>query len=382
MKLLKENDHFPRRKSRTSRLAIRTLAAFVFCVAIVQQVSGGVFTSLDFPGSTSTYPLSVSGNNVVGKYYSSDSTDYGFLYDGSSYTTLHPPGAYCSDAIAVSGNEIIGNYSSYSTNPGQHGYVYSDSTYTTIDFPGAFLTNLSDMSDGILLSDLSRNFIVGTYMGTDAISHGFLYDGENYFTIHPPGAVESNTIAISSYGIIGKYRDSNDQWHNYVCSSFWNYYEYITIDFPGADWSRVRDISGHNIVGAYTEAFPYPTHGFLYDGENYTTIDPYWGGSFEFVDVVAISGDKIIGRAEVGDSWLAWVYDGSSYTEFALPGATNTEPEGISGDSIVGTYSLENGERHGFLYQVVPEPSMIVLLSIGSGILSVSALRRCRLRAK
>ena len=68
-----------------------------------------------------------------------------------------------------------------------------------------------------------------------------------------------------------------------------------------------------------------------------------------------------------------FLYDGTTYTTFDVPGATYTYAYGIDGGNIVGYYDV--GSEHGFL-AVIPEPATLSLLAAGM----LMACRRRRLR--
>jgi hypothetical protein len=90
---------------------------------------------------------------------------------------------------------------------------------------------------------------------------------------------------------------------------------------PDATYTEVKGISGDYIVGNYMKPANV-SHGFLYDGSTWTTLDMPW------------SNGLIVG---------------------------------ITGNTIVGSYLL--GENlHGAVY-VVPEPATLLLLGLGAVIL-------------
>jgi hypothetical protein len=97
-------------------------------------------------------------------------------------------------------------------------------------------------------------------------------------------------------------------------------------------WGTIADgISGNNIVGIYYNSSG--THGFLYDGSTYTTLDD--------------------------------------------PLGQDTYVEGISGNTIVGWYGVPGygGEdTHGFI-ATVPEPSALALLSVSTITMSLAICR-------
>jgi hypothetical protein len=111
-------------------------------------------------------------------------------------------------------------------------------------------------------------------------------------------------------------------------------------------------ISGNKIVGYYTDSSSV-SHGFLYNGSTYTTLDdplatPGLAGTF----ATGISGGNIVGSYGSSTGLHGFIYNGSSYTTLDVPfaGTHGTSPSGISGGKIVGGYTDSVGNGHAFLY--------------------------------
>jgi hypothetical protein len=45
-----------------------------------------------------------------------------------------------------------------------------------------------------------------------------------------------------------------------------------------------------------------------------------------------------------------FVYNGSTFTKLDVPGAIDTEPDGIDGSTVVGTWYGSGGANRGFIY--------------------------------
>jgi len=130
-------------------------------------------------------------------------------------------------------------------------------------------------------------------------------------------------------------------------------YDFQTLDFPGASGTYVNGISGGNIVGYYFDA-NFNTHGFLYDGATYTTLDDP-AAAPGTTAATGVSGGNIVGYYADGNGVShGFLYDGATYTTFDDPDAVassgGTLATGISGGNIVGYYADGNGTQHGFLY--------------------------------
>src|SRR5260221_430637 len=71
-------------------------------------------------------------------------------------------------------------------------------SYTTIDYPGGVFTVVGDIS--------AKGHIVGRYIGTAGINHGFLLKAGIFTEVTVPGAVWTRAIGINRNGdIVGDY---------------------------------------------------------------------------------------------------------------------------------------------------------------------------------
>jgi hypothetical protein len=130
----------------------------------------------------------------------------GFFFDNNGQRTEI---AYDYDTYltGVFGNNVVG----YAYGSSQmKGFIWQNGVFTDILVPGAFWTR----ADGIY-----ENLIVGSYGDNNGPSHGFLYDGINYFTIDVPDATNTFFRDISGTQAVGSYTTADGIYHGFVASS-------------------------------------------------------------------------------------------------------------------------------------------------------------------
>ena len=94
---------------------------------------------------------------------------------------------------------------------------------------------------------------------------------------------------------------------------------------------------------------PTPTHGFVYDGTSFTTLDPPESAS-TFAHSINATGE-VAGGYQDSTGFHGFLYDGSSYTTLDPPGSTYTAPESINATGeVAGQHQDSAGHQHGFLY--------------------------------
>jgi uncharacterized membrane protein len=242
------------------------------------------FTTIDPPGaiySEANY-MSPSGE-IVGRYYdgsvctlpcvADDGHNHGFLLSGGEFTTIDFPGAAFTGAVGINPQgDIVGRYDE--ADGRQHGYLRSGGEFTTIDFPGATLTTAFGINP--------RGDIVGQYRSADAKLHGYLLSGGEFTTIDFPAATSTAAWKINPAGdIAGRYTSTDGKSHVFLLSDG----EFTSIDFPGAFDTAPAAIpfvginARGDIVSNYCDGAPCtPTshgnvHGFLVTGGKFTSID-------------------------------------------------------------------------------------------------------------
>ena len=181
---------------------------------------------------------------------------------------------------------------------------YAQYTYTTIDDPNA--------TGGTVVGGISGNNIVGYYTGPNGSdAQGFLYNGTTYTTVDDPNATENNS--------------------------------------SGPNGTYVAGISGNDIVGYYFEGTgPHgggsTSHGFIYNGSTYVSIDDPNANSFGTV-VTGIDGNNIVGYYFTSSGSAGFLYNTSTSAFSTIADGAYTYPSAISGSDIVG--DLQSGS---FLY--------------------------------
>lgn len=225
--------------------------------------------------------------------------------------------------------------------------AHGEISFATLDDPLAVY--------GTGIGGVSGSTVVGSYTDAAHVSHGFIYDGTSYVTIDHPLA--SNTQAyvnhsagtsisgISGSTVVGSYGDSAGISHGFV----YNGSSFQTVDDPlglGGLGTWACGISGNNIVGWYLDSSFHP-HGFLYDGFDYQTLNCPWAP--DHTQAFGIDGTNIVGSA----GGKGFLYDGTSFTSFdGPPGSGSAWASGISGNHIVGGYfaNVFASQTYGFLY--------------------------------
>lgn len=239
--------------------------AILLLTAAINAQAQYEYTTLNVPGSSTTWASGISGDNVVGYYLPSSGIISGYLYNGGTYTTFSYPGAYQTFANGISGNTIAG-YCSLTTGV-ICGFLYNNGVFTTLSVPGAYETEVFG---------ISGNNVVGQCYGPNG-RQAFLYNGSTYSILTGFGS-SFVPYAISGNNVLG---DSGN------ASMLYNGSTYTPVSFPGSSFTRAYGLDGNNIVGYESDL-----DGFLFNGSTYTTFDvPGASGTYPF----GVDGNNIVG---------------------------------------------------------------------------------------
>jgi uncharacterized membrane protein len=221
--------------------------------------------------------------------------------------------------------------------------AYAQFKFTSIDFPGAVATRAYGIND--------KGLVVGRYIDSGGIRHGFLLKHGLFTTIDVPGATQTAARGISNSGdIVGFYcYDCGGSHYGFLLSNG----VFTTLSFPGAVDTFLYGMNNTgDIVGFYSYDFVF-YQGFLYHHGKYTDIIPP-GGTFgqDVLSIAINDADTIVGNIvdPTSGTNMGFSQRKDQYFTFLMQGAPFTVANGINrnGD-IVGTYAYTSNQGHGFL---------------------------------
>jgi len=135
-----------------------------------------------------------------------------------------------------------------------------------------------------------------------------------------------------------------------ICGTASTCYIFSTVAYPGGSNTIVDGINNSGeIVGSYVDQVG--SHGFLYSGGNYSTIDYPGAAAAGLTGLRGINDSgQIVGDVDENSN-VGFLYSGGTFTVIAYPGGNNTIVDSINNSGqIVGSYVDESGAGHGFLY--------------------------------
>jgi uncharacterized membrane protein len=248
------------------------------------------FKKFNVPGGIDTNAGGINNKGVlVGQYTDKNLVLHGFILAGKKLTTLDDPkgtsGTTGASNLALDGPiAVVGTYTS-ATSGSSVGYLYKGGKFTDVPGPKGALASLANA-----INDAGN--IVGAYVDSAGIQHGFVLKGKKYTTLDPPGGTAPQGTGINKKGnIVISWTDSA----GVLESSLYNGKTFKTINVPGAAQSFATDIntagdvtyewfdSSGNSHGALLHAgkyfkFDYPKSAFTFAGavNDHSTIVGGW----------------------------------------------------------------------------------------------------------
>jgi hypothetical protein len=223
-----------------------------------------------------------------------------------------------------------------------HGFVLINKKFTTVDVPGSTATLLYGINN--------HNEAVGWYTDSSGVTHGMIVNSKlKVTTIDPPGAATTNAWSINDAGeVVGAYIDSGGVYHGFTLVGS----TYTTFDAPNG--SILTEFTGINNKGVKVGIFDDSTgveHGFALVGTTFTQIDdPNADGVTTATDRVNDS-DEYVGLwgTNTAGPFSGYHAKNNVFTTITFPGSFETRTRGINNAGIVvGRYTDQSGVIHGY----------------------------------
>ncbi len=158
-----------------------------------------VLITLDVPfaGSLGTQLGGINNSGIItGVWVDGAFTAHGFVYEKGNFAHLEYPGALDTFPYGInSRGDIVGNWDTDQSTVG-HGFVLSRGQIFSIDVPDA-------VPDGTAANGINDSGqIVGSFIGEDGNSHGFLAEGSTFTTLDCVEGANTGVWGINSAGQI------------------------------------------------------------------------------------------------------------------------------------------------------------------------------------
>jgi hypothetical protein len=228
-----------------------------------------------------------------------------------------------------------------------HTAVLCGDTWTIIDVPGAVTTGGTNANN--------HGQVALTYTYEDGIWHVAIYD-EGELTPFPDLPEYPTAIFAQAINELGQVAavviDEEYIYHGLVGDPS----DYEVFDYPGDDvvYTLPFGINNARVVVGQHGLSDGTNHGFLYDGEDFVTLDV--PGALVTAATSINNRGNVVGIQVNADlESLGWVLRRGQFTDFRVPGATITWPYYINDrGQIAGVYMGEDGVFHGFVATPAP----------------------------
>jgi hypothetical protein len=172
---------------------------------------GGTFATVDDPASpTFNQLLGINNAGEAAGYYQLGSgmsiTQFAYTAMGGTFTSLAsflPMGTTISQATDVNNAGIVSGFF------GSSGFLLNAGVLTTVNFPGAMSTQALGLNN--------KGDVVGDFVDSMGVMHGFVFDGTNYTEVDAPNSTSTTINGINDKGqIVGFFTDANQNTIGFV----------------------------------------------------------------------------------------------------------------------------------------------------------------------
>jgi hypothetical protein len=273
-----------------------------------------------------------------------------------NYASVDFPNAIRTRAWGINpGGVIVGDY--LDSSRVSHGFLLSEGHYVTVDVPGSLIgltgtlpTSLRGVSPG---GDIVGDYVAPptpsgecTMAGSPPCIKGFLLHGGVFSTVLFPGHPGAIPQRITPNGnIYGCYHDFDFMGSMFGFTRTAN--GFTGIDVP-ASMHNGATPDGSIVVGLYTD-MAMATHGYVLRDETFQSFDVPSSTFTQAWDINPRS--NIVGDFKDSTGvFHGFLRTGDRYTSIDFPAAVATHAQGINpGGAIVGMYTDTNKVTHGFL---------------------------------
>jgi hypothetical protein len=243
-------------KFRSFSIVAALVGSILFAGAFAQTSTSVTYkySTLAFPGASSTTANGINnGNVVVGAYTGSSNLSHGYIYSGGNYTAVDYPGSSQTAVLGINDNNDIVGWYLLPGGANNHGFMRHNGVFSTIDFPNSMGTTATGVN--------KAGTIVGSYgmiVGGAFTVNGFVYQNGAFTTLNAPQqpgeSPDTQLNGINNLGWITGQVFSFDNWRGFwVIGNDFDFLEPL-----GAIDNQVNGANGRgDIVGCHDLNTPF-----------------------------------------------------------------------------------------------------------------------------
>lgn len=289
-------------------LLMLTLVFLSMSVAAAAPALKFTFKDVKAPGATETDSYAINDNGAItGDYIDTAGVQHGMILKGKKLTTIDNPN--CTSLISFYGINAAQALAGWCNSP-SIAFTYAKGKFTTISPPGATSTQANGIND--------KGVVVGSYVDSAGLTHGFMLKGKKYTTLDCPGCTSGGGYSVA-----------------------WS-----------INSSGVISVYGINAAGSYI-SFTTKNNGKTYKSFAYSKA----GSLGTVIHAVNNKGDIDGTYFDSNSLGKGVLFHQGKYYPFKDTNDCGTSPcstraDGLNGSlQIVGRYSPSDGSSHGFFAQ-------------------------------
>jgi len=260
-------------RSRNTVIGLFLLVLCVFVgIAVALTFLFKDVQALPTAQETDTYGIN-NARAIAGDYVDSAGNQHAVILGGTN-VFVRADRADCSTApgstgIAFYSINSTGVAAGWCTNTSGTliGFTWYKGTFTDIHITGATLVNAIGINDA--------GSVVGTYVGSNGVQHGFLLVGSTLTTLDPPGVTSTATAwGINNAGVITIYGlNANGDYVSFTTADQGQTYTPFHTPGEGSLGTAIHQINNNGDIIATQFDASSNRHGVLYHAGNYYIFD-------------------------------------------------------------------------------------------------------------
>ncbi len=262
-------------------LVVLVLALLAMSAAAAAPALKFTFKDVVVKGAQETDSYAINAKGVIaGDYVDSAGVQHGMILNGTKLTSFDDkncpstPGASAIQMYGINSAGTAVGWCTLSSTANPVGLVYAKGKLTEYNVPKSLATQLNGIND--------KGSIVGDYIDSNGVQHGFVLVGKKITKLDPPNTASLNQAwSINNKGVITVFgANSSSTYLSYTTANNGKTYKAFHGTGEGSTGTAIHGINNKGDINATVFDSSGNRHGILlHGGKQYSFDDPNGVGS-------------------------------------------------------------------------------------------------------